>query len=214
MVVTLLTSPATITNMEAFAALGHLTCHANADKDFVPQEVLTRAIKAGHETTLEHIALTYSVRGLSRDCLQELARHRHISLSVESTRHTTKKNVLSDEWVAVTEFSVLPQFIQLFRSDIAELRQVIKGNPEITNDELKYRLRGYWPTNLIVTTNIRELRHILTLRTSPAALKEFQDLARKLFEAVPSKFKYLLEDCVYGNCSETPNSSEKEEETA
>lgn len=32
MVVTLLTSPATITNMEAFAALGHLTCHAITPK--------------------------------------------------------------------------------------------------------------------------------------------------------------------------------------
>ncbi|MBR6900595.1 MAG: FAD-dependent thymidylate synthase [Synergistaceae bacterium] len=48
-----------------------------------------------------------------------------------------------------------------------------------------------------MTANIRELRHIIKLRTSPAALKEFQDLARKFVEVLPEEFKYLLADCVY-----------------
>ena len=195
--ITLLTSEASFKDMENFAALAALTCHANTEKPYVPHEVLGRIIKAGHESVLEHINLTYSVKGLSRDCLQQLSRHRLISQSVESTRHTTKRHVLNDEWVTKTEKVVLPQFRELFRSDIAELRGVIRDNPEITDDELKYRLRGYWPTNLILTSNIRELRHILKLRTAPAALKEFQDLARALFDAVPDDFKYLLKDCVY-----------------
>ena len=92
MEVKLLTSPASLKDMEKFAALAYLTCHANTEKEYVPHEVLGRIIKAGHESILEHITLTYSVKGLSRACLQELARHRHISLSVESTRHTLKKN--------------------------------------------------------------------------------------------------------------------------
>ena len=65
------------------------------------------------------------------------------------------------------------------------------------DDELKYLLPEFWPTNLILTSNIRELRHILTLRTNPAALNEFRVLAYSLFEAVPEEYKYLLEDCVY-----------------
>ncbi len=215
MKVMLLTSPASIMDMEAFAAIGHLTCHANADKDFVPQKVLTRAIKAGHETTLEHINLTYSVKGLSRACLQELARHRHISLSVESTRHTLKKNATSE--FVFENFMYTPGDFGMAHLQWVEAMCFVnfaREHPDFTNDELKYFIPEFWPTNLILTSNIRELRHIIKLRTAPAALKEFQDLARKLFEAVPSKFKYLLKDCVYGNCSETPNSSEKEEETA
>ena len=77
-----------------------------------------------------------------------------------------------------------------------------KGHPAITNDELKYFIPECWPTNLILTSNIRELRHILKLRTAPAALKEFQDLARALFDAVPDGFKYLLEDCVHEDVKE------------
>ena len=75
--VTLLTSPTSFKDMENFAALAALTCRANTDKEYVPHEVLGRIIKAGHESILEHITLTYSVKGISRACLQELARHRH-----------------------------------------------------------------------------------------------------------------------------------------
>ena len=65
------------------------------------------------------------------------------------------------------------------------------------NDELKYFIPEFWPVNLVLTSNVRELRHILNLRTAPAALKEFRDLARAMYEAVPEEFKYLLKDCVY-----------------
>ena len=196
--VTLLTAPASFKDMERFAALAALTCHANTDKDYVPHEVLGRIIKAGHESILEHITLTYSIKGLSRACLQELARHRHISLSVESTRHTLKKqireaedsslypvpDVLADVWKSTRVFTDLM---------ITRLRK----NPDISNDELKYYLPEFWPTNLIMTANIRELRHIIRLRTAPAALREFRVLAYSLYEAVPDEFKYLLADCVY-----------------
>ena len=66
----------------------------------------------------------------------------------------------------------------------------------MSNDELKYYIPEFWPTNLVMTANVRELRHIVSLRTAPAALKEFQDLARKFVETVPERFRYLLEDCV------------------
>ena len=193
MEVKLLTPEGSIKDMENFAAIAYLTCHANTDKEYVPHEKLARIIKAGHESILEHITLTYSVKGLSRACLQELARHRHISLSVESTRHTLKKYLQNGEAIEslyqITPFTYHKEFRRFF--DWAQ------NNPEMSNDELKYYLPEFWPTNLILTSNIRELRHILTLRTNPAALNEFRVLAYSLYEAVPEEYRYLLEDCVY-----------------
>ena len=145
--VKLLNSSDSIDEMEYNAAYGALTCHTNQHKDFTPSDVLKRIIKAGHESVLEHITLTFEVNDLSRACLQELARHRHTSLSVESTRHTLKKN-------------------------------------------MKYG-------DIVLTVNVREMRHILKQRISPDALKEFQVLAHKLFDAVPNDYTYLLEDCLY-----------------
>ena len=189
MKVELWTSAASIAEMERNAALAALTCRGNADKEHVPSEVLTRIIKAGHESVLEHINLTYSVKGLSRACLQELARHRHISLSVESTRHTLRKQA--------TEGFVCSAFSDVYRHDKAMGFVIFASqHPEMPNDELKYYLPEFWPTNLVLTSNVRELRHILRLRTAPAALKEFSDLARAMYEAMPEEFRYLLKDCV------------------
>ena len=192
MIVELLTNEKHIEEMERAAALAALTCHANTDREFVPAEVLGRIIKAGHESILEHINLTYSVKWLSRACLQELARHRHISLSVESTRHTLRKYLKSEQWIEDLADKLLPiqRDLLYYVSRLAEVS-------DYTNDELKYYLPEFCPTNLVLTSNVRELRHILDLRTAPAALKEFRDLARAIYEAVPEEFKYLLKDCVH-----------------
>ena len=238
--VDLLTRSEYVADMERVAALAALTCRGNADKEFVPSEVLGRIIKAGHESILEHINLTYSVKGLSRACLQELARHRHISLSVESTRHTLKKYLQgSDEAkkIIASVCNILPAAISVNLSKFFRYFEVsntvdANGKPihcdlsrlllciaeyvshgakreavgdvaseteigTISNDELKYYIPEFWPTNLVLTSNVRELRHILKLRTAPAALKEFRQLARAMYEVVPEQFKYLLKECVH-----------------
>lgn len=210
MEVKLLTKPEHIADMVSFTTTAKLICHANTDKQVDSKNALLDIIKLGHESVLEHINLTYSVKGISRALLQELSRHRHISQSVESTRHTLKKNILADMeeelilyapmdiafsdsscYVNKKECSTLGEFL------VVLIRDIVEKHPEMPNDALKYFIPEFWPTNLILTSNIRELRHIIKLRTAPAALKEFQDLALALFLAVPEEYRYLLEDCVY-----------------
>ncbi len=192
MYVTLLTSHDALADMVRFAVTAALTCHDNTDKDVDHKELLLRIINLGHDSILEHINLTYSIKGLSRACLQELARHRHISLSVESTRHTLRKKALQSDDV---EYACGDDTLKLELADW--LAQIFQTYPDMPNDELKYYLPEFWPTNLILTSNIRELRHILKLRTHPSALMEFRKLGVELFSRVPDDFKYLLEDCVY-----------------
>ena len=193
MKVKLLTTPEHLAAMEYNAAYAMLTCHANTDRLNWegPDVFIKRAIRAGHESILEHITLTYEVNNLSRTCLQELARHRHISLSVESTRHTLRKKSLNCDSLFKKE--VLPKFHKALR--------VFLNDTNVwsfdSNDEIKYFVPEFWPTNLIMTANIRELRHIVRLRTAPAALREFRALARAFVSELPYSFKYLLEDCVY-----------------
>ncbi len=42
--------------------------------------------KFKHGSVLEHLVYNFDIKGISRACLQELARHRIASLSVKSTR--------------------------------------------------------------------------------------------------------------------------------
>ena len=197
MEVRLLTSKDSIAEMEYNAAYGMLTCHDNTDKlqNEEPSEFVKSAIKMEHTTILEHINLTFEINWLSRACLQELSRHRHTSLSVESTRHTLKKHVFDDEWINEAKKHIEPNFHIAFNADIYLLH--ICYHSGMSDDEAKRYIREYWPTQLVITLNITELRHILKLRTSPAALKEFQDLCLKMFEVIPDKYKYLVEDCIW-----------------
>ncbi len=198
--VTLLTRTGSIQDMENFAVKAALTCHANTDKQVNNQEFLTKIIKVGHENILEHIYLTYSIKGISRALLQELGRHRHLTLSVESTRHTLKKMLPQDEFYDIEDVERIANMIdngKAYEECISDFIDFALAHPDMPNDELKYFLPEFWPTNLILTSNIRELRHILNLRTAPQALKEFRNLAHELFNVVPEQFKYLLQDCVH-----------------
>lgn len=70
------------------------------DKDF-----LNRIInKNKHGSIAEHLVYIYSIDGISRACLQEVARHRHQSLSVQSTRYTLSKNLKNED-----SFITLPE---------------------------------------------------------------------------------------------------------
>ena len=193
MEVKLLTSHNTISDMMQFAALAALTCHDNTDKDVEPKELLIRIIKAWHDSILEHIYFTYSVKGISRALLQELARHRHISLSVESTRHTLRKQLNKPKVLSTADFDKYGGFGNM----LSIVKRIADEYPDMPNDLLKYYIPEFWPTNLVLSTNVRELRHILKLRTHPSALLEFRTLGIELFSRVPDEFKYLLDDCVY-----------------
>jgi len=46
-----------------------------------------------HSSILEHISFNFFIDGISRACLQEWSRHRHMSQSVESTRYTMAKSL-------------------------------------------------------------------------------------------------------------------------
>ena len=209
MKVKLLTAPEFLSAMEHNAAYAMLTCHANTDllKEHEAHEFVLKAIKAEHGTILEHMNFTFEVRNLSRACLQELARHRHLTLSVESTRHTLRKKVGIDESIIVPSYAntgitfanprwgvETQPFIDVVMKMVCML--IIQCD-KTSNDVLKYYIPEFWPTNLVLTANARELRHVFKLRTAPAALKEFRDLCYAMFEAVPENFRYLFEDCIY-----------------
>lgn len=44
-------------------------------------------VRSGHTSTLEHLKFVFSVEGISRACLAQLTRHRHMSYSVQSQRY-------------------------------------------------------------------------------------------------------------------------------
>ena len=134
MEVTLLTKIEHFIDMVDNAVTATLTCHANTGKQVRSKDLLSRIIKAGHESVLEHINLTYSVKGLSRACLQELARHRHISLSVESTRHTLKQQIMQGSIVLALPANMDKELEQIIFTYLQTLFDYVHNHPDMHND--------------------------------------------------------------------------------
>ena len=154
--------------------------------------------KNKHKSTLEHLVYSFDVDGISRACLQELARHRIASYSVKSSRYTLKeiKNLGSDV------NTVLPYFVstgnktidETNHSAMIELREALKEG--ISNDEAKYCLPEAYKTSLVMTINARSLQNFLELRSSSAALWEIRLLAQAIYDAIPDDHKYLFKECM------------------
>lgn len=155
------------------------------------------ANKNKHGSTLEHLVYTFDIDGISRACLQELARHRIASYSVKSTRYTLKElKTAKDE--ELLNFVVQPDNVE-FTSNLLQQLSAVREHLRngMSNDRVKYLLPEAFKTSLVWTINARSLQNFLSLRTASSALKEIQNLANEVFNNLPDDHKYLFEHCVH-----------------
>ena len=147
-------------------------------------------IKRGHESVLEHVSLTFHIV-CDRAIMAELTRHRLASFTVESTRY-----------VKYDELKVINQF----RNDVigeALLRKLALQSESFYQDWFDLgatpeQARSVLPlclaTELYMTANLREWRHILKLRTDKAAHLQMRFVAGKILDILREKLPVIVED--------------------
>lgn len=161
-------------------------------------KLLKSIIKNGHTSTIEHIVFTFDIQGISRAALQELARHRIASLSVESTRYTLKKlknidtrEIRYEDYLVETGNPMVDIY-----SRVGLDRTISCLNDNIKNDLTKYTLPESYKTSLIWTINARSLRNFLELRSSSKALWELRALAIEIIDSLPEEYLILFKDII------------------
>lgn len=178
--------------------------------------------KFKHASTLEHLTYTFYISDVSRALLQELARHRMASPSVKSTRYTlkelkseesftnnmsmielkekytNKEEVYKDKHMQrAAKYLVWTDELGVdFASIVAleNLRLLLLDG--IANDKAKFCLPESYKTELTWTINARSLQNFISLRSSKSALWEIRELAKMLFETLPTDHQYLFDDCI------------------
>lgn len=175
-----------------------------------------------HASILEHISMNFFIDGISRACLQEWSRHRHMSQSVESTRYTMAKE-LKAESSFFEKYKHDPSFMTGRYGDVqpvglarAEKYIHLTGDNDVdyasicalenlrelvimgkANDKAKYALPECWRVRLTASINMRSLQNFLSLRTSPKALPEIQHLANLIYASLPTNIQSLVAHCVH-----------------
>ena len=150
-------------------------------------------IKRGHESVLEHVSLTFHII-CDRAIMAELTRHRHASFTVESTRY-----VKYDDLKVIAPFELNKDNNRLFKDMIRNHERsyaFLIGcgcKPEIARAVLPLCLA----TELYMTANLREWRHILKLRTASkvnAAHPQMRFVAGKILDILREKLPVIVED--------------------
>ena len=184
-------------------------CYGNephSDSEKVKARINRVANVSKHASTIEHLYYSFDIDGISRACLQEVARHRIASYTVKSSRYTLQElkkekpfdvNNPDIDWVRASQFIVFTKndyvdYISI--KALEELRILLEMN--VPNDLAKYCMPEAYKTSLVMSINARSLQNFLELRTSKHALKEIQGLAKALFEAVPEEHKFLFKEYI------------------
>lgn len=159
--------------------------------------------KFKHSSTLEHLYYNFYIQGISRACLQELARHRMASYSVKSSRYTLKEIKQEPTFLPPNEANLnRAEKYLVFTSNknvniaslkaLENLREILCENTH--NDIAKYAMPESYKTELHWSINARSLQNFLELRTSRAALWEIQKLAHSIYEALPQEHRFIFEE--------------------
>ncbi len=175
-------------------------CYKSEDRiDRGSAEKFIRGIIArGHESVLEHEKITVKLicdRGVSH----EIVRHRVASYSQESTRYCNySKEKFGKELTMIHPCfweDSDPQY-QIWKTAMEQIERSYNQLIEMgaKPEEARTILPNSLKTEIVVTMNMRELRHFLRLRTSKASHPQMREIAGMLLSYLKEQIPVLFED--------------------
>lgn len=189
------------------------TCYKSEEKISSGTAVpfVARIIKSGHHSVIEHESI--SVRfTCDRGVSHEIVRHRLVAYSQESTRYCD----YGGKYTCPDVTFIIPPWIDISPGEYRTKEDipVVSNSGHYWTDAMFYAERMYatlrqheWTpqqaravlpnslkTEIVMTANIREWRHILTLRTSKAAHPQMRELMCPLLQEFKANIPILFDD--------------------
>ena len=166
-------------------------CYASEDKLGTSERWLQSRIREGHESLIEHASATFYIRA-SRVLTHELVRHRVGSYSQRSQRYVKELETSYIMPPEILEKEPAGIFKEAMSSAWESYRALLGAG--VKAEIARYVLPNACATEIICTWNFRELRHIIRLRTSPAALPEIRAVASRIKEIMKAQAPRVFQD--------------------
>lgn len=169
-----------------------------------PAKSFDTAMDGGHESVAEHACCTFLIEGVSRVLLAQITRHRLASFSVQSQRYCGVK----PEWIVPPEVKA-HGFEQLYLDYCNRGYQLFcyMTNDGVLDEDARYAIPQGVTCRLMLTMNIRELRHFFSLRCCNRAQWEIRELAWVMLGLCKAVAPALFDDagpgCLRGRCPES-----------
>lgn len=188
-----------------YAPIGATELMESLDDERI-RKVLTTILESGHLSTLEHASYTFAIDGVSRALTHQLVRHRLASFNQQSQRYVKFTDGL--ETIKPASIARNEEYNRLFDEMVDKTVEAYQAfvDAGIPAEDARYILPNAAETKIVVTMNIRELRHFFTLRCCNRAQWEIRALAWKMLELVRPTAPFIFADagpgCVRGACPE------------
>jgi len=176
------------------------TCYKSEDRITADsaRDFIKRILNSGHHSVIEHATITVKLicdRGVSH----ELVRHRLASYSQESTRYANYSKDRFGKEITVIRPPFWPEDSAAYRewheamkaAEVHYMRLIETGaQPQEARSVLPNSLK----TEIVMTCNIREWRHVFELRCASQAQPQIRQMMLSLLEAFHQRIPVLFDD--------------------
>ncbi len=176
------------------------TCYRSEDRitpDSAPA-FIRRILNSGHHSVIEHISITVKFI-CDRGVTHELVRHRLASYSQESTRYANySKDRFGKEITVIKppfwpeDSPVYGQWSEAMKAAETHYMRLIEmgAMPQEARTVLPNSLK----TEIVMTCNIREWRHVFGLRCTPPAHPQIREIMLPLLDEFHRRIPVLFDD--------------------
>jgi len=151
------------------------TCYLSFDKIGAnsADEFIRRLIKLGHESPLEHAYATFRIKNCSRAMTHQLVRHRLLAISQQSQRYVNEES-----FDYVVPETIPEEYIEDYHNDMDTIQQMYSKWRQrgLKKEDARFVLPNACTSEIVVSANFREWRHILKTRLSPKAQWEIRNV--------------------------------------
>ncbi len=159
------------------------------------EELIKKVMRKGHHSVLEHAYATFRIKGGSRVFTHEMVRHRLMSPSQESQRYVEYGKTKEFEFVIPSTIEKT-SFKDRFKKMALELKDFYEEmvRTEIPKEDARYILPNATVSEIVVSANFRELRHIFEVRCVERAHWEIREICLEMLKIMKKEAPIVFWD--------------------
>ncbi|MBN2589303.1 MAG: FAD-dependent thymidylate synthase [Sedimentisphaerales bacterium] len=169
------------------------TCYLSFDKIGAnsAEDFIRRLVKLGHESPLEHAYATFRIKNCSRAMTHQLVRHRLMAVSQQSQRYVNE-----EQFEYVIPETIPEEFIDDYCNDMDTIHKMYAKWRQrgLKKEDARFVLPNACTSEIVVSANFREWRHILQIRMSKKAQWEIRKACAMIYEILKENAPNCFDD--------------------
>jgi thymidylate synthase (FAD) len=159
------------------------------------EELIKKVIRKKHHSVLEHAMATFRIKGGSRVFTHELVRHRLMSPSQESQRYVEYGKTRDFDLVvppSIKETEYFERYMKMASEAERFYSEMVAAG--VPKEDARYILPNATTSEIVISANLREYRHIFAVRCHPRAHWEIRHICLEMLRVLKRETPIIFWD--------------------